>query len=498
MLPQMGDGERPIDGSGTMLASGDLQAFRQLLGPAGMIEDPSRIAPYIVDQRNLLQGETPAILRPVSTEQVVDLVRLAARLGFGIVPQGGNTSYCGGATPDRSGRQLVLSLERMTRIREVDVLSMCISVDAGAILKDVQDAAAAAGLLLPLSLGAEGSCRIGGNIGTNAGGLSVLRYGMTRDLMLGIEAVLPDGSVVSDMRKLKKNNTGYDVKQCFIGSEGTLGIVTGAVLKLFPATVQRATAWIELASDVPLSELLSTVRRESCDLVTSFEFITERSITLTTSLGPDQSRLKAGSGGAVLIELSASSQRLDLSDFMEGILGEVMERGWVEDAFVAQSERHRSAMWALREMIPEGEKHWGGSVKHDISIPISALDQFLKASGNAVRSYDLDLELSVYGHVGDGNLHYNVLVPRGADRLAFTALIEEHLSDRLYDIAASLGGVFSAEHGVGRLKRHLLERYSDPGRLDVMRRIKAAFDPEDRLNSGAVVAPRKAGACPDS
>ena len=476
-----------------MLAPGELHAFRQLLGPAGLIEDPAWIASYIVDQRSLLRGETPAILRPGSTEQVADAVRLATRLGFGIVPQGGNTSYCGGATPDRTGRQLVLSLERMTRIRELDASSMCISVDAGAILKDVQDAAAAAGLLLPLSLGAEGSCRIGGNIGTNAGGLSVLRYGMTRDLVLGIEAVLPDGGIVSDMRKLRKNNTGYDVKQCFIGSEGTLGIVTGAVLKLFPAPVQRATAWIELASDVPLSELLSTVRGESCDLVTSFEFITARSIALAASLSSESTGLKAGSGGAALLELSASSQRLDLNDLVEGILGEIMERGWAEDAFIAQSERHRLAMWTLRETIPEGEKRWGGSVKHDISVPLSAIDPFLKAGGDAVRCYDPSLELSIYGHVGDGNLHYNVLVPRGDDRLAFSALIEERLSNRLYDIAASLGGAFSAEHGVGRLKRHLLERYSDPGRLDLMRRIKAAFDQEDRLNAGAVVAPRKAG-----
>jgi len=470
-----------------------LQAFRNLLGPAGVIEDRARINPYTVDQRNLLRGETPAILRPASTEQVAVIVRLAARLGFGIVPQGGNTSYCGGATPDRSGRQLVLSLERMTQIREIDALSMCISVDAGAILKDVQDAAAGAGLLLPLSLGAEGSCRIGGNIGTNAGGLSVLRYGMTRDLLLGIEAVLPDGSIVSDMRKLRKNNTGYDIKQCFVGSEGTLGIVTGAVLKLFPATAQRATTWIELASGVALSELLSVVRRESCDLVTSFEFITARSIALASSIASDPVRLKAGSGGAVLLEMSASSQRLDLNGLMEDLLGEIVERGWAHDALIAQSERQRAAMWALRESVPEGEQRWGGSVKHDISVPLSAVDEFLRAAGEAVRSHDPSLELSVYGHVGDGNIHYNLLVPQGAERLAFTALIEKQLSGRLYDIAASLGGAFSAEHGVGRLKRHLLERYSDTGRLAAMRRMKAAFDPDNRLNAGAVVAPQPAG-----
>src|SRR5215510_4863728 len=235
-----------------MSQSVHVHAFRELLDGSGFVDDPERIASYATDQRQLFTGSTFAVLKPATTEQVADIVRMAARLGIGLVPQGGNTSYCGGATPDASGRQIIVSFERMDRIREIDPVSMSISVDACVILKNVQDAAAAAGLLLPLSLGAEGSCRIGGNIGTNAGGLSVLRYGMTRDLLLGIEAVLPDGSVVSDMRKLKKNNTGYDVKQCFVGSEGTLGIVTGAVLKLFPATAQRATTWIELASGVAL------------------------------------------------------------------------------------------------------------------------------------------------------------------------------------------------------------------------------------------------------
>jgi FAD/FMN-containing dehydrogenase len=234
-----------------------VQAFRDLLGGAGVVDDPQRLATYTTDQRQLFTGSTRAALKPATTEQVADVVRLAARLGAGVVPQGGNTSYCGGATPDASGRQIVVSLERMDSIREIDPLSMSISVDAGAVLKNVQNAAASAGLLLPLSLGAEGSCRIGGNIGTNAGGLSVVRYGMTRDLLLGIEAVLPDGTIVSDMRKLRKNNTGYDVKQCFVGSEGTLGIVTGAVLRLAPLPARRSTAWLKLTQRAPLAELLA-------------------------------------------------------------------------------------------------------------------------------------------------------------------------------------------------------------------------------------------------
>jgi FAD/FMN-containing dehydrogenase len=300
---------------------------------------------------------------------------------------------------------------------------------------------------LPLSLGAEGSCRIGGNIGTNAGGLSVVRYGMTRDLLLGIEAVLSDGTVVSDMRKLRKNNTGYDIKQCFVGSEGTLGIITGAVLRL-----------------APLPDAM----------------------TNPPSVG-------AGTGGVVLVEFASSSRHLDLDGLMEAVLGEAVESGWIEDAYLAQSGSQRTAMWEVRETIPEGEKRRGGSVKHDISVPLSAIQRFLDLAGSQVRAYGGDLDLSVYGHVGDGNLHYNVLVPPHVDRLGFTREIEGDLSHQLYDTAASLGGTFSAEHGVGRFKKHLLEKYSDAGRIAAMRRIKTAFDPSDILNAGAVVRPFEPG-----
>lgn len=466
-----------------------VRAFRDLVGDGGFVDDPERMATYTTDQRQLSTGSTFAVLKPTTTKQVADIVRLAAHHGIGIVPQGGNTSYCGGATPDASGRQIIVSLERMDRIREIDPVSMSISVDAGAILKNVQDAAAAAGLLLPLSLGAEGSCQIGGNIGTNAGGLSVVRYGMTRDLLLGIEAVLSDGTVVSDMRKLRKNNTGYDVKQCFVGSEGTLGIVTGAVMRLAPLPTRRATAWLKLARGAPLADLLALIRRESADLLTAFEFMAARSIALATEAMTDPSTLRAGPEGAVLVEFASSSRHLDLDELMEAVLAEAIESGWIEDALLAQSGSQRAAMWRLRETIPEGEKRRNGSVKHDISVPLSSIQRFLDLAGSQVRSYDADLELSVYGHVGDGNLHYNVLVPPEADRMEFTRRIESGLSLQLYDTAAALGGTFSAEHGVGRFKKHLLERYGDAGRITAMRRIKTAFDPADIMNSGAIVGP---------
>ncbi|KRR21417.1 FAD-linked oxidase [Bradyrhizobium lablabi] len=472
-----------------MSQSVHVRAFRNLLGDGGVVDDPERIATYTTDQRQLFTGSTFAVLKPATTEQVADMLRLAAHHRIGIVPQGGNTSYCGGATPDDSGRQIIVSLERMDKIRELDPIAMSISVDAGAILKNVQEAAAAVGLLFPLSLGAEGSCRIGGNIGTNAGGLSVVRYGMTRDLLLGIEAVLSDGTVVSDMRKLRKNNTGYDIKQCFVGSEGTLGIVTGAVLRLVPLPTRRATAWLKLASGAPLAELLSLVRRESADLLTTFEFMTARSIALATEAMTGPPSVRAGSGGAVLVEFASSSRHLDLEDLMEAVLAEAIETGWIEDAFLAQSGSQRTAMWRLREAIPEGEKRRNGSVKHDISVPISCIQRFLDLADTQVRSYDTDLELSVYGHVGDGNLHYNVLVPPAVDRMEFTKRIESSLSLKLYDTAAALGGTFSAEHGVGRFKKHLLERYGDVGRIAAMRRIKTAFDPADIMNADAIVCP---------
>ena len=472
-----------------MPQSVQVDAFRDLLGDGGIIDDPERIATYTTDQRQLITGSTFAVLKPATTKQVTGIVKLAARLGIGIVPQGGNTSYCGGATPDASGRQIIVSLERMNRIREIDPISMCASVDAGAILKNVQNAAAAAGLLLPLSLGAEGSCRIGGNIGTNAGGLCVVRYGMTRDLILGIEAVLSDGTVVSDMHKLRKNNTGYDVKQLFVGSEGTLGIVTGAVLRLAPLPTRCATAWLKLAARAPLGELVALVRRQSADLLTTFEFMTARSIALATDAMTNPPSVRVGPGGAVLVELVSSSDHLDLDGLMEAILGEVVESGWADDAYLAQSGSQRAAMWEVREAIPEGEKRRNGSVKHDISVPLSAIQRFLDLAGSQVRAYDADLELSVYGHVGDGNLHYNVLVPPDADRIEFTREIESSLSLQLYDTAASLDGTFSAEHGVGRFKKHLVEKYGDAGRIVAMRRIKTAFDPSDLLNAGAVVSP---------
>lgn len=459
--------------------------FSALLGEGGVLTG-AEVARYTRDQRDLMQGETEAVLRPRTVSEVQALVRLAKGEGFGLVPQGGNTGYVGGATPQAGRRQLVVSLERMSRIRSVDPLDFTLACDAGAILADAQAAAARHDLLLPLSLGAEGSCRLGGNLGTNAGGLQVLRYGMTRDLVLGLEAVLPDGSLFSDMKRLRKNNIGYDLKQLFVGAEGTLGIVTGVVLKLWPAQNFRATAWLQLAADAPIPEIAAYLRRETSDLVSTFELISASSLALVAEMRGAATGFATGPGGAVLLELSSSSRHVPLDDVLMVALETLMERTWITDAVLASSEAQRRAMWTVRETIPEGEKHAGGSVKLDIAVPVSQIGAFLARGGALLAERMPGVRLSFYGHVGDGNIHYNLVVPAGEDRLAFTRRVEEGIAHDLYAVAIDLGGSFSAEYGIGRFKRDLLRRYADPTRLALIEVVKAAFDPDGLMNAGAM------------
>ncbi|WP_287069414.1 FAD-binding oxidoreductase, partial [Methylobacterium sp.] len=465
----------------------DLDPFREALGHGGVLSEAGETEPYVLDHRGLMRGETPAVLRPRSVAEVQEVVRLAGRLGFGIVPQGGNTGYVGGATPEPGRRQLVVSLERLASLRSIDPLNFTMECDAGMILAQAQAAAAEHGLLLPLSLGSEGSCRLGGNLGTNAGGLQVLRYGMARDLVLGIEAVLADGSLFGDMRSLRKNNVGTDVKQLFVGSEGTLGIVTGVVLKLWPSQDYRATAWVSLAEGAPLPEIAARLRRETADLVSTFELISGNSLALVERMRGGALGVAAGSGGALLIELSASIERIPLEELLLACLEGLMEAGYVEDAVLAQSESQRRAFWAIRETIPEGEKAAGGSVKLDIALPVSALATFLERAGAELARKMPEVRLSFYGHVGDGNLHYNLLVPEGRERVAFTHEVNEGVAHTVYEIARDLGGSYSAEYGIGRFKRDLLERYADPTRLTLVGAIKRALDPEGRLNAGAML-----------
>lgn len=476
---------------GTMARSDFLRKIAERLGHGAVVTDPALMARYLTDQRDLLTGAACAILRPSSTEEVVEIVKLSRDHSVSLVPQGGNTGYCGGATPSATGLDAVVSFKRLNGVRSVDRIGFTISVDAGVTLQDVHRAAAEMDLAFGLGLGSQGSCVIGGNISTNAGGISVLRYGMMRDLVLGLEAVLPDGSVYGDMRMLRKNNTGYDLKQLFIGSEGTLGFVTGTVLKLHPMPRSFAAAWLILAKDPPLADMLGSVRRETADLVTSFEFISELSLSLSQTNATGA--LQGGPGGALLIELASSSASLPLDDILGAAIEGLIENGAVLDALIATSGMQKQQMWARRELLPEDEKSVGGSVKHDIATPVSSIQTFREKAAACVAAYDSTIEISSYGHVGDGNLHFNLLVPRGKERLSFTKQVEQELSPQIYQIARELGGTFSAEHGVGRLKRDLFERYVEPTRKSLMRQIKNVIDPDGRFNPGAMVDGAAAG-----
>jgi FAD/FMN-containing dehydrogenase len=471
-----------------MIAQTIVDELTALLGPSSVLTAPAMMARYLSDQRELLHGKARAVIRPQTTEEIAKVVTLAGRIGFSIVPQAGNTSYCGGATPDVTGHQVVMSFERHNKIRRIDLLGFTASVDAGLILDDLHKAIAEFNLSFGLSLGSQGSCQIGGNIATNAGGISVLRYGMMRDLVLGLEVVLPNGEIFEDMTRLRKNNTGYDLKQLFIGSEGTLGFVAGAVLKLHPAPTNQATAWVELGQFPPFAELLGLVRRATADLVTSFEYIANGALDLPTEAA-GASSLRGGPGGALIVELSASTDRVPLETLVTDAVGEMIEQGWATDAQIASSGRQQRDIWKRRELIPECEKRAGGAVKHDISVPLDAVASFITEAEAAVEAFEPALNLSVYGHVGDGNIHFNVLVPAGEERLAFSAKTEAELSPQLFDIALKYGGTFSAEHGVGRLKRPLYDRYSHASKRRLSSSIKTALDPSNCFNCGAVTEP---------
>ena len=468
-----------------------LQSLRDLLGPDGCLvgEDASR---YLTDFRGLYQGRTAMVARPKTTRDVAHVVGACAAAGVALVPHGGNTSYCGGATPDESGRELVLSLERMRNIRALDPVGGTLIAEAGCTLRAVRDAAASVGRRFALSLGSEGSCQIGGNVSTNAGGTAVLRHGMMRELVLGLEVVLPDGRVLDQLRTLRKDNTGYDVKQLFIGAEGTLGIVTAAALKIGPSSADAATALVALEDIAAAVELLGRLRDGFGDLVETFEFMP----AIATALA-----LKHVSGAAlpfdaahpayVLLELPLPRALGGLKHALEEFLATELEAGRIRDALVAQSVAQAEAFWFLREHIPAAQSCEGASLKHDVSLPVAALARFVDIGATLAAARVPGARIVGYGHVGDGNLHYNLSPPPGTEKgspaeAAFLAA-GESLRRELHDRVAELGGSFSAEHGIGRLKVGELERYEDPVALDVMRRIKQALDPACLMNPGKVL-----------
>jgi FAD/FMN-containing dehydrogenase len=464
-----------------------LSAFAEILGPDGVLTDASDIAPFLTDHRHLFQGRAATVALPRSVDQIARLLAYCNDKRIGVVPHGGNTSYCGGATPDESGQQIVLSLKRLNRVRSIDPLNYSLVAEAGCILADVQGAADEVDRFFPLSLGAEGTCQIGGNLSTNAGGTAVLRYGMMRDLVLGLEVVLADGRILSSLGALRKDNTGYDIKSLFLGAEGTLGVITAASLKLFSKPRATATAFVAIPNVQAAVELLARMREASGDRVSSFELIPRIGIELTTRHIPAVTDpLKQPYEWHILCELSSSRAADSLTDLLTESLAAALESNLVLDAVVAQSDREKEALWKIRETIPEAQRLEGASLKHDISLPITSLPQFVEQASHWIHVNVPEGRLVAYGHVGDGNLHFNLNQAPGTQRDAFLAR-EASIKRTIHDMVRDFGGSFSAEHGIGRLKVGELERYASPVELDLMRAVKRAFDPHGILNPGKVL-----------
>ena len=460
--------------------------LREILGDDAVLTGAD-CAPFLTDHRRLFTGRTPAVVLPRTVSQVSRLLALCDAARIGVVPHGGNTSYCGGATPDESGRQLVLSLQRMNRIRTVDAANYSLTAEAGCILARVQQAADEASRFFPLSLGAEGSCQIGGNLSTNAGGVSVLRYGMMRDLVLGLEVVLPDGRVLEALSGLRKDNTGYDIKALFLGAEGTLGVITAATLKLFPQIRVRATALAAVPDVHAAVRLLALLREASGDCVSSFELIPRIGVELTTRhIAGVRDALGTPYPWYVLCELSSARADEALDELLGDTLGAAAAQGTVLDAVLARSEHERAALWKMRESIPEAQRREGAGLKHDISVPVSVLAEFVARAAKWLEAHVPEGRLVAYGHVGDGNLHFNLTQCAGADGAALLAR-ESQVRGAIHDLVRECAGSFSAEHGVGRLKVAELERYAGAVELDLMRAVKHAFDPHGIMNPGKVL-----------
>jgi FAD/FMN-containing dehydrogenase len=461
--------------------------LREVVGPAGLVTDAAGMSGYLTDWRHAYGGSAAAVVRPGNTAEVAAVLGLCREAGVPVVPQGGNTGLCGGSMPDSSGRQVVLSLTRMSRIRAIDPVNQTITAEAGVVLQSVQEAAAAAGRLFPLSLGAEGSCTIGGNLATNAGGTGVLRYGTMRDLTLGLEVVLPDGRIWNGLRGLRKDNTGYDLKQLFIGAEGTLGVITAAVLKLFPAVRSRATAWVALPAPQAAVDLIGIFQELCGDRLTGFEIMSRQSVDVVL-------RHQAGARDLfaavhpwyALVELSDTRPDAGLDGLLESGLADAVDRGVAADAVVASSPAQVARLWALREGISEAQNHEGPSLKHDVTVPVSSIPAFVERTDRALQAALPGIRLMTYGHIGDGNLHYNLSKPPGDGDDAFRARADE-LARIVYDSTSSFGGSISAEHGLGQSKREIIADYKDGCELQLMREIKQLFDPAGLMNPGKVV-----------
>jgi D-lactate dehydrogenase (cytochrome) len=457
----------------------------ELVGSEAVLTAPADLAPYLTDHRRLYQGAAAAVVLPANTEQVSRVLAFCNSARIPVVPQGGNTGYVGGATPLDPGA-VVLALARMNRICSVDAANFALVAEAGCTLAAVQDAALQADRLFPLSLGSEGSCQIGGNLATNAGGTAVLRYGMMRDLVFGLETVLADGSVISQLSALSKDNTGYNITQLLLGSEGTLGVITAACLRLFPRARATATAWVAIPSPAAALELLMRLRAASDDRLSTLELVPATALGLVLAhINAARDPGLAPSPWYLLVELTSSNEQ-DLDALLTQALALAGEAGLVTDAAIAANEAQRENFWRLRESVPEAQRKAGGSLKHDVSVPVASLPRFIEAGASLVDRTVPEGFLVAYGHAGDGNLHFNVNQRAGADAGVFAGRAAP-LQRAVHDLVAQFGGSFSAEHGIGMLKVAELRRYAQPAELAAMHRIKQALDPHGILNPGKLL-----------
>jgi FAD/FMN-containing dehydrogenase len=462
-----------------------MDRLKDAVGPKGFSENPVEIAPHLSEWRGRYHGTTPILLKPGNTEEVSSLAAICNETHTPIVPQGGNTGLVGAQIP--SGGEVLLSLERMIRIRQIDAEDMSAIVEAGVILSRLQEASREAGAYFPLSLASEGSATIGGNISTNAGGINVLRYGSARQLVLGVEVVLADGRVLDLLKTLRKDNSGYDLKQLFVGAEGTLGIITAAALKLFPQPALRETAFIAVRDPAAAIRLLRRLEEVTGGLVSAFELMARTGIDFVLAHIPDtRDTLAVHSSWYVLME-ATSGTGLPLRRIMEETLADAVDGGLVLDATLAANEGQRAAFWRLRESFSEAQKREGASIKHDVSVPIQQIPEFLARGCAAVEAMIPDVRPVPFGHLGDGNIHFNFSAPKGGDAASFLAEWES-VSRVIHDLAAAFGGSISAEHGIGVMKRDALIDYKSATELEVMRALKRALDPTNILNPNRVVS----------
>lgn len=466
-----------------MTMSDDLIArFTAIVGEKNALRDPVDQISYLSEPRELFHGRAALVLRPATVDEVSAIMKLAYETATPVVPQGGNTGLVGAQQPDASGQAIILSLSRLKQIRNIDTTGNLVTVEAGVILQNLQEAVQDAGRLFPLSLGAEGSCQIGGNLSSNAGGTAVLAYGNMRELCLGLEVVLPDGQVLNDLRRVKKDNTGYDLRDLFIGAEGTLGVITAAVLKIHPQPKGKAVAYVGLQSVQDVVQLFRLATDQAGQALTGFELMPRIGMEfILRHIAEARDPLENAYSWYVLAEVSSARSETDAQEMLEAILSEGFESGLVQDAAIAQNGAQADLFWKMREEMSPAQKPEGGSIKHDISVPVASIPAFIAEAAIAVEEMIPSARVVCFGHIGDGNLHYNVSQPVGADKQAFLARWHE-LNHRIHTIVMRYNGSISAEHGIGALKREELRAFKQPLALELMRRIKQAFDPKNIMN----------------